>query len=326
MIIPDYWAEARRTETRRGRAVTARRFGWSNLSPEDAQTMAEARVEEAVRRRMAGEALWARELKRAYNGSEGVPIREEVLARQGELVVTRNAYGARCLNTEHALFADIDFKIEVRLWQGLLGWALLCLGSGLLAWLFRSAGTFVLLLFLSLLLAAPATQQVRRLWLAVRGGPLQVQRRRIQAFLAEHPGWSLRLYQTPAGLRLLATHETMAARSDLSRAFFQAVGADENYVRMCLNQNCFRARLSGKPWRMGLTGRIRPRSGTWPVSPEQMPARQEWIARYESQAANYAACRYLETLGSGFIHPELQAVVALHDSESRALRQDLPLA
>ena len=104
------------------------------------------------------------------------------------------------------------------------------------------------------------------------------------------------------------------------------VGADENYVRMCLNQNCFRARLSGKPWRMGLTGRIRPRSGTWPVSPEQMPARQDWIARYESQAASYAACRYLETLGSGFIHHELQAVVALHDEESRALRQGLPLA
>jgi len=324
MIIPDYWAEARRTETRRGRAVTVRRFGWSNLSPEDAQTMAEVRVEEALRRRMAGEALWARELKRAYHGSEGVPIREEVLARQGELVVTRNAYGARCLNTEHALFADIDFKIEVRLWQGLLGWALLCLGAGLLAWLFRSAGAFVLLLFLSLLLAAPATQQVQRLWLAARGGPLQVQRRRMRAFLAQHPAWSLRLYQTPAGLRVLATHEPMAARSELTRSFFQAVSTDETYVRMCLNQNCFRARLSAKPWRIKMAERLK--AGAWPVAPELLPARQAWIERYESQAASYAACRYLETLGSGFIHRELQAVVDLHDRESRALRQDLPLA
>lgn len=326
MIVPDFWAEAQRKQTSNGRNVTVRRFGWSTLSPEDAQAMAEARAEEAVRRRMAGEALTARELKMPYNGSEGVPIREEVVARHGEVVVTRNAYGARCLNTEHALFADIDFKIEVRFWQGLLSWALLCLGAGLLAWQLRSAGTFVLMLFLSLLLAAPATQQVRRLWLAVRGGPLRVQRRRIQAFLAEHPHWSLRLYQTPAGLRLLATHEPMAARSDLSRALFQAVGADENYARMCLNQNCFRARLSGKPWRMGLSGHIRPRSGNWPVAPEQVPARKAWIERYENQAANYAACRYLETLGSGVIHAELQAVVALHDEESRALRQDLPLA
>lgn len=324
MIVPDFWAEAQRKQTSNGRSVTVRRFGWSTLSPEDAQAMAEARAEEAVRRRVAGEALTARELKMPYNGSEGVPIREEVLARHGELVVTRNAYGSRCLNTEHALFADIDFKIEVRLWQGLLGWALLCLGAGLLAWQLRSAGTFVLLLFLSLLLAAPATQQVRRLWLAVRGGPLQVQRRRMQAFLAQHPAWSLRLYQTPAGLRVLATHEPMAARSELTRSFFHAVSTDETYVRMCLNQNCFRARLSAKPWRIKMAERLK--AGTWPVSPEQMPARQDWIERYENQAASYAACRYLETLGSGFIHPELQAVVALHDSESRALRQDLPLA
>jgi len=91
MIVPAFWAEARRRHRDGNRQVTIRRFGWSDASEADAQAMAEARASEALRRLLGGEPLERREPKLAYNGATGVPIREEVLSRHGEEVVTRNA-------------------------------------------------------------------------------------------------------------------------------------------------------------------------------------------------------------------------------------------
>ena len=111
MIVPQYWAEARRQVRRDGKQVTVRRFGWSDTGEHDAQTMADARAEEALQQILTGAKLTRRERRAAYNGAQGVPIREEVVARHGDVVITRNAYGARCLNTPDVMFADVDFPI-----------------------------------------------------------------------------------------------------------------------------------------------------------------------------------------------------------------------
>ena len=113
MIVPDHWAEARRQHRSAAQRFTVRRFGWSTTSPADAERMAEARADEALQGLIAGQALARREPKVAYNGATGTPIREEVLARHGEHVITRNAYGARCLNTAKVLFADIEHFTSV---------------------------------------------------------------------------------------------------------------------------------------------------------------------------------------------------------------------
>jgi hypothetical protein len=94
---------------------------------------------------------------------------------------------------------------------------------------------------------------------------------------------------------------------------------------MCLNQHCFRARLTAKPWRMGSASKKRPPYGIWPVKPEQLPARAAWAAEYERAAANFAACHFVETLGSGVAHPDVRGVIELHDAQCRAL-SELPLA
>ena len=65
---------------------------------------------EAFEQVLAGEPLQRREDKRPYNGAVGVPIREEIIARDGESVITRNSYGALCLNTPDVLFADVDLE------------------------------------------------------------------------------------------------------------------------------------------------------------------------------------------------------------------------
>ncbi|HEY1066209.1 MAG TPA: hypothetical protein VGE52_08875, partial [Pirellulales bacterium] len=108
MIVPQYWAESRVQRRENRRQVTVRRFGWSDESQEAAQRHADQRAQEALNRIWHGEKLARRERKLAYNGAQGVPIREEILNRYGDAIVTRNAYGARCLNTPNVLFVDVD--------------------------------------------------------------------------------------------------------------------------------------------------------------------------------------------------------------------------
>jgi hypothetical protein len=95
---------------------------------------------------------------------------------------------------------------------------------------------------------------------------------------------------------------------------------------MCVIQRCFRVRLTAKPWRIGIASHMRPRPGVWPVRPERIAACNEWVANYEAQAAAFAACRYVESLGSGEIHESLRPVVELHDRESHALLASAKLA
>src|SRR3954462_14928611 len=112
MIVPQYWGEARVRGRAKGRQVTVRRWGWSDESADLAQAHADVRAKDALERILGGEDLPRRETRVAYNGADGVPIREEIVSRHGDAVVTRNAYGARCLNTPNVLFADVDFPTD----------------------------------------------------------------------------------------------------------------------------------------------------------------------------------------------------------------------
>ena len=115
MIVPQFWAEGRIQERVAGKQITVRRYGWSDESPVAAQAHADQRTRDAFDRiAHKGEKLERRERKLAYNGAEGVPIREEIVERHGDTVVTRNGYGARCLNTPDVLFVDIAFDEPLR--------------------------------------------------------------------------------------------------------------------------------------------------------------------------------------------------------------------
>ena len=124
----------------------------------------------------------------------------------------------------------------------------------------------------------------------------------------------------------MATHQPFEASSPPVLQFFLAVGTDPLYMRMCRNQQCFRARLTAKPWRIGVEGHMRPRPGIWPVRPERLQARTEWVSKYEHAAAAYAACHFIESVGSGKVHPEIGGVVELHDRETRANNPALSIA
>ncbi|HZE98278.1 MAG TPA: hypothetical protein VE981_14705 [Planctomycetota bacterium] len=277
MIVPKYWAEGRARDRRGGRQITVRRWGWSDASPEDALRHGDARAADALQRILAGETLRRREFRVSYNGADGVPIREEIVSRHGETLVTRNLYGALCLNTPDVLFADIDF---------------------------------------------PDTDPPGRSP-KIEAGAEAAARGRVVKFMSTHPSWRTRIYRTPAGLRVLVLHQLFDPSSASVAEFFQALGSDPLYVRMCTRQFCFRARVSPKPWRIGIGRHFRP--AIWPVNAERKAARDQWVTVYDKAAAGHASCRYLETLGTGAEDPAADEVRRIHDDLSRALTP-LPIA
>lgn len=330
VLIPAYWAEAKLNKKTRERSVTVRRFGWSNTSQADAEAMAEARCAEAFERVLGGQDLPRREPKVPYNGAEGLPIREEILATHGDAVITRNAYGAHCLNVPDALFADVDFDdFRPKFLQYLLVFAAL---SALALWVWLKVPhkpcepRWILPLLAACALSfVPVTQALYGAWLKLCGGAERLSHRRVDAFVKRHPDWRLRLYRTPAGLRLLALHRRFSPLDPEVTALFEALQVDQVYALMCRRQQCFRARLTGKPWRMGIPHHMKPRPGVWPVALERMADRLAWTREYDALVGRFSACRYVREAGAGAPSPDLDALQELHDELSGALTS-LPLA
>jgi hypothetical protein len=324
MIVPKYWAEASASERSKGRQVTVRRFGWSDDSQDDARRSAHQRAKEALARALAGEKIRRRERKVAYNGAEGVPIREEIISAHGETIVTRNIYGALCINTPNVLFADIDLDpgAGARLFSVIL--LPLIVVAVHVAMRASSGALGCVLVGLAVALGVIIATSIKRLFVK-SGAAEHFAHRRIRRFVDRHRTWLVHVYRTPAGFRVLATHRTFEPGEKETSAFFKALGTDRIYVRMCRNQQCFRARVSPKPWRIGIDGHIKPRPGIWPINPERLPQRAKWVEEYERKAAAYASCRYLESLGRGTPDPAAEAVRRLHDELSRAT-SGLPIA
>lgn len=136
---------------------------------------------------------------------------------------------------------------------------------------------------------------------------------RLRAWVAAHAGTGARVYRTAGGLRYLFTHAPMPPDAT-ALACMTALGADPLYITLCRTQECFRARLSPKPWRIGVD--------VLPVAfPRETPADQalfqHWLAEYESAAGGFATCHLLETIGNSDIAPELRSVVEGHDTACR---------
>lgn len=327
MIIPEYWAEARQQVRRKGRQVTVRRFGWSDESQAAAEAHAGQRTQEALEAILAGQDVPRRELRTNY-GTHGVPIREQIVERHEDTIITRNSYGALCLNTPDVLFADMDFEepprgcvlpfaaiVALSLAGFAVGWGL----GGAVFWGLPAAVAAVFVANLGM-------RRLQQRRFDEDGGAERRALARVDAFIASHPDWHLRLYRTPAGLRVLAMHATFPPHDAAVAHLFEALRADPLYELMCKVQHCFRARLTPKPWRIGMDRRIRPPVAAWSREQAHLPGRLAWIADYERKAAGFAACRYHGALGdTSRVDPRARRVQELHDAMTRA-GEALPLA
>ncbi|MSR32878.1 MAG: hypothetical protein EXR99_15395 [Gemmataceae bacterium] len=327
MIVPRFWSEAKVQEAWNGKMVTLRRFGWSDQSEEAAGELAQARALQAFEDFKQGGKVSRIEKKVSYNGADGVPIREEIISQHSDSVITRNLYGARCLNTPDVLFGDVDYAQGPGFWHFLfVAPALLALGAGA-GWQFELKWKWVLMagFLIAGFLTWPGMKILSAIQTILFGNQEKRVLRALQAFLERNPNWLVSAYRTPAGLRLLGLHALFDPAGPEAAGFFDCLGVDSLYRSMCQRQRCFRARVSAKPWRIGIQAHLKPRPGIWPIQEDLIPQRKLWVDGYESEAAKFAACEYVGDFGRGSVNAKAHAVKTLHDQLCQTGR-NLPLA
>ncbi|UYZ83465.1 hypothetical protein MTZ49_12795 [Entomomonas sp. E2T0] len=329
MIVPNYWAEAIIKYKEGSRKVTIKRFGWSDINQEDAQLEAQKRADDALNDWLAGKLITFREKKIYYNGADGLPIREQVISRHNDVVITRNSYGALCLNTPDVMFADIDFDGDFSIEGSCL--------SPLLYFIFSIAFIVSLLkgyyeaavLFTGLFCLLFITNKIRKkLEKPIEHNNSKIiddHLKKIELFLEKYPKWGVRVYETPAGLRLLITHKTMQPNDSEVDLFFKLMDVDPVYARMCKNQQCFRARVTPKPWRINMNQHITPQSGNWPIKEQYLTIREDWVKEYSNKAKDFAACRFIKSIGNATVDDKVAEIIKLHDELSKA-NTDLAIA
>lgn len=283
MNIPRHWASAAADAQapNASRSVSVSLWRGSHESVEEARRLAESAVRALAAR--IGASGWP---THAYPYPDRA-LREQILDEHGEgdarALVTRNGYGAEVLNAARLFAADLDLP------RGSGG------GGGLLGRLLGRKSP--------------------------REAAEESFRERIRAHAAGQPFASFRLYRTAAGLRALRTDTAFDPESDASRRALEALGSDPTYVRLCRGQGCFRARLTPKPWRMGVDMPQR-----FPLADATAEALQrDWLREYNEAAQRFATCQLVETFGSSNIDASLAPLVDLHDSLS-GVGRDLPLA
>ncbi len=249
---------------------------------------AKNRVADAHERCLAGEDIIRRERKEEYNDSNGIPIREQIISERTfpkdkfayttKVIVTRNSYGAQVANVDNIAIIDIDNAELLHhlfpdqydrhgliqsvvnqnqiITKGLI-WSLVIIFAiiaSIIAWQGWSW-----LWLIAVMIAATAflwqkaskeEQERQQKINADHAALLPFMTGLIQKRINSYPDESFRLYKTPSGFRIIATHETVLPNDSIVIEWFAYFHADPNYVRLCQAQQCFRARLGAKPWRM----------------------------------------------------------------------------
>ena len=133
---------------------------------------------------------------------------------------------------------------------------------------------------------------------------------RITSWANSHPDVGLRVYRTAAGLRCLITNQTFDPTRSDALEVLRAFESDPLYVRLCKAQECFRARLTPKPWRCNLT----PPPWRYPWTSSDVEFRyRSWEQRYDQVSRSYAVCRLIKEFGPRDVHPDITPILSVHD-------------
>jgi len=143
---------------------------------------------------------------------------------------------------------------------------------------------------------------------------------KVETFQLANPQYTLNVYETYAGLRVVITNAVFDSNSPVVDTIFKALDTDPLYVTLCKHQSCFRARLSPKPWRMNMERP--PHRFPWASLKEELEYSQ-WLRSYEHESKQFSVVRLLRTFGSDQSNSDVARVLAIHDeyacSDSGAL-------
>ena len=286
MYFPKYWARGSHTgSTPDGRQLTIEAFGWSS------ENLEEARARGAERARKVIEKGFGSNKSGEYEYGTA-PFREEVtdtleVDGTNAAVISRNRYGALVLNSARVMFVDIDTP-EPR-------------GTGILDSIFMAF-----------------SERRRREQAEAKG--LEVLEA-VAAWEVRNPSKSFRIYRTHSGFRLLFTDGLYDPGSPETKRILEELGADPLYRSLTERQECFRARLTPKPWRCDSSRP--PNHFPW-EKPGQEEAYRAWEQDYQSACRDFATCRLIKETGTASNNPVIQTVLRAHDAA--CLNGDRPLA
>ncbi|MGE6795725.1 hypothetical protein [Psychrobacter okhotskensis] len=259
-----------------------------------------------------------------------------------KLIVTRNSYGAQVANVDNIAIIDVDnddllrhiypddythhgfmpaFLVnqsnptnKIKIWFFVIAFILI---ASVIAWLGVSWLWLLVVMFSAtayLWQQASARDKTRaQKYTDDIASLLPYMTDLIKKRVVNHPTERFCLYQTPAGFRIIATHDTISPSDKLVEEWFEYFHADANYVRLCQAQQCFRARLTAKPWRMtevenNKLAKDIPAKDFWFGSDntdvensieqrqDALKARKQWIVDYDRFAQGYRACHYVESM------------------------------
>ena len=282
MYFPRYWhlSSSEATNPESGAQLPLNVWGWDDHSEEAAKQLSEKRLARVVERFKKGiQPQW-----NSWYEYEDRPLREERIEEiSGEsglsAVVTRAKSGPLILNTAGIMFVDIDLP-EFYLQPSARG----CLG----------------LLFPGKKTENPGQKSTH----------YTVTLAKIEKAASLHPDFAARCYETPNGFRLLVTDKVYDPKRGGSKNILQSFGADPLFTRLCEKQSCYRARLTAKPWRLGMKAA----PANWPVPDKLIAKHTRWLQSYAKACVGTGACRFLKTIGtSNQVCDEAQVIIKIHD-------------
>ncbi|MDE1558742.1 MULTISPECIES: hypothetical protein [Actinotignum] len=356
MKIYPFWArESAPVSTTSGPATVAQ-WGWSANSEEEAHKVAWARLHRLVDR-IAELGHFPRERQARAEYYPGTPLREEILAVLSETngtptcAITRNRYGAEVLNTADILIADVDVPEleEAARARGRNRAGGRSAGSskpGFFARLFgfgakkqkRPTGSaFDPAPEPASTTALPAAPDPASIpGLITETAPVRqymieaelIAFDRIEHFARLNAAWPIFVYRTFKGFRVIVAVEGIAADSGEAQMILNQLGSDPLYMRLCRVYESYRARLTAKPWRVGMAAP----AVRWPeydassalCDPVAREKMQRWLEQYDDARAGHATTRFLAAFGPAPTGRAAQ-VVELHARVTGA-ESGLPLA
>ncbi len=127
---------------------------------------------------------------------------------------------------------------------------------------------------------------------------------------SEYDGLGFRVYETHSGMRLIITGRKFVAGSRESRELLDAFNSDPLDAVLCAKQQCYRARLTPKPYRM----RLKAHRVQYPRNEEEQQAVADWIADYEATSERFATCKFIKELGRS----RTNDIIKHHDKITKA--------
>lgn len=138
----------------------------------------------------------------------------------------------------------------------------------------------------------------------------------------QQPEITLRIYETFAGLRVFLIHQSFKHDSEQARQWLSRLGADKRYKKLCELQQCYRARLTPKPWRCAITY---PPTNSYPRENALTQQRfANWIKRYEANSSQFSAVHLIKQLGRPAQDMIIRQLIEVHDRH--AINGTKPLA